>query len=248
MTTHEFPAGPIWVYKNRNAGPPRKAPRCICCFPGNRAGQIVPLKYGVHIALCDRHRDPAWMRSQSGRTFLSIVGTTFSSLGLKQPRFHEALDAFVRDLVAAERPPRDRPGSYAWPELRRALEGRWAEDSRFHACADAVSAYVAERPAGWNAPSAATLRRWWREKRWLLGGPPRAQPPSGSTARGGTGPPIAEAVTRRDRLVPHRKGEQSTVTEPPATTQPPSRARRRRGADDVAGRAPPVRRVEPDGR
>ncbi len=81
MATSQFLAGPIWVYKNRNAGPPGKTPRCICCFPGNRAGTFVPLKYGVTIALCDRHSDPVWMRSQSGRVCLSIVGTTFSSLG-----------------------------------------------------------------------------------------------------------------------------------------------------------------------
>jgi hypothetical protein len=68
---------------------------------------------------------------------------------------HRALDAHLNQLRA--QPPRHRPGSYAWPDLRKRLEARYATgappaDPAHQAC---------------DAPSRRTLQRWYAERRWL---------------------------------------------------------------------------------
>jgi len=75
---------------------------------------------------------------------------------------HRALDAHLNQLRA--HPPRQRPGSYAWPDLRRRLEARYAQGAppidprtHHHAC-DACTAH---------SPSRRTLQRWHAERRWL---------------------------------------------------------------------------------
>jgi hypothetical protein len=76
---------------------------------------------------------------------------------------HRALDAHVAQLRT--RPQRRRPGSYAWPELRRRLEARYAAggppldparlgDPACHTCSA-------------HSPSRRTLQRWHAERRWL---------------------------------------------------------------------------------
>ena len=41
------PRGPARIYKNRHHQGSKKAPKCVACFPGSRAGQRIPLPYGV---------------------------------------------------------------------------------------------------------------------------------------------------------------------------------------------------------
>src|SRR5262245_9060024 len=108
--------GPVRRYKGHGKGP-KKAVRCAACFPRSVAGQMVPLRYGVTIALCEDHRDPAFVRSRGGRDFLAAMTTTFESLGLRGARYGKAIQAFIADVLAMGTPtPRHRPGSYAWPE------------------------------------------------------------------------------------------------------------------------------------
>src|SRR5262245_25199999 len=110
--------GPVRRYKGHGKGP-MKAVRCAACFPRSVAGQMIPLRYGVTIALCEDHRDPAFVRSRGGRDFLAALTTTFESLGFRGARYGKALRAFVADVLAMATPtPRHRPGSYAWPEQR----------------------------------------------------------------------------------------------------------------------------------
>jgi hypothetical protein len=71
-----------------------------------------------------------------------------------------ALDAHLNHLTA--RPPRTRPGSDAWPELRRRLEAHYANgappiDPTHHACPASTA----------HTPSRRTLRRWHAQRRWL---------------------------------------------------------------------------------
>ena len=70
-----------------------KAVRCAACFPRSVAGQMIPLRYGVTIALCEDHRDPAFVHSRGGRDFLAALTTTFESLGLRGARYGKAIQA-----------------------------------------------------------------------------------------------------------------------------------------------------------
>ncbi len=177
--------GPVRRYKGGGQGP-MKAARCIACFPHSVAGQVVPLRYGVAIALCEDHRDPAFVHSRGGRDFFSALTTTFESLGLRGSRYSRAIRAFVDDVLAMGQPtPRHRPGSYAWPEQRRAAETAWGEGGTYHEGEAVVLAYFVGTPPSTRAPSPHTIRRWWRDRRWLT---PRPSPP----AR-----PRAELVDRR---------------------------------------------------
>lgn len=199
--------GPIRVYKNRDAGSPKKAPRCLCCFPQSRAGQIVPLGYGVEIVLCEDHRDPAFVASYSGRAFYASVLTTWRSMGLTGRRYEQALLRFVTEAgrrgVPAGRP---RPGSYTWPHLRRRGEEVWAAGGTYHDGEQAiVDALGSDRPPDWPMPSPHTIRRWWREKRWLFG---TAQPNVAGRVRTS----VHAAARRFVSVADHRAVERSPIT------------------------------------
>ena len=72
---------------------------------------------------------------------------------------HRALDAHLTHLKA--RPPRPRPGSYAWPDLRRRLEARYAQGAPPATRVDPCHTCTA------HTPSPRTLQRWHAERRWL---------------------------------------------------------------------------------
>jgi hypothetical protein len=164
--------GPVRRYKGRGKGP-MKASRCIACFPRSVAGQVVPLRYGVEVTLCQDHRDPAFVHSRGGRDFFSALTTTFESLGLRGKRYSRAVRAFVDDVLAMGEPtPRHRPGSYAWPEQRRAAEEAWGQGGDYHAGEAVVLAFFVGAPPMMRPPSPHTIRRWWRDRRWLTPRPP----------------------------------------------------------------------------
>ena len=167
--------GPVRRYKGRGEGP-MKAPRCVACFPRSVAGQMIPFRYGVSVALCDDHRDPAFVHSRGGRDFFSALTTTYESLGLRGKRYSNAIRSFVDDVLAMGQPtPRHRPGSYAWPEQRRSAEAAWSEGGTYHAGEAVVLASFAALPPSVKPPSPHTIRRWWRDRRWLT---PRPSPPA----------------------------------------------------------------------
>jgi hypothetical protein len=207
--------GPVRRSKDDSSGPD-DAPRCLACFPHSVAGQMIPLRYGVTIALCPDHRDPAFVRSRGGRDFLAALTTTFASLGLHGARYRNALHAFVADVLAMDTPtPRRRPGSYAWPDQRRAAEAIWAAGGSYHDGAAAVLAHFTEPLPAVRPPSSHTIRRWWRERRWLTprpAPPPRRQPAPLIDRRATTAPhathtsaPASQDTDpRRDRAGSHR--------------------------------------------
>jgi hypothetical protein len=165
--------GPVRRYKGRSTGP-MKAPRCVACFPRSVAGQMVPMRHGVAIALCDDHRDPAFVHSRGGRDFFSALTTTYESLGLHGQRYSRAIRAFVDDVLAMSTPtPRHRPGSYAWPEQRRAAEAAWGAGGTYHDGEAVVLRFFVGVPEWVRPPSPHTIRRWWRDRRWLT---PRPSP------------------------------------------------------------------------
>ena len=208
--------GPVRRYKGHGSGP-SKAPRCVACFPHSVAGQMVPLKHGVVIALCEDHRDPAFVHSRGGRDFLAALSTLFESLGLRGARYRKAAQAFVADVLAMGTPtPRHRPGSYAWPEQRHAADEVWAGGGSYHDGEAVVSAYFTEPVPGMRAPSSHTVRRWWRDRRWLT---PRPSPPRRRPA-----PDTADRrpVTRLDRTERHPDLAASGI---PRREPPPRRPR-----------------------
>jgi len=200
--------GPVRRYKGHGKGP-MKAVRCAACFPRSVAGQMIPMRYGVTIALCEDHRDPAFVRSRGGRDFLAALTTTFESLGFRGARYGKALRAFVGDVLAMGTPtPRHRPGSYAWPEQRRDAEAVWADGGSYHDGEAVVHAYFAEPVPGMRAPSGHTIRRWWRDRRWLT---PRPSPPRRRPA-----PQLIDRrpITRLDRTERHPDLSASGIPRP----------------------------------
>ena len=65
-------------------------------------------------------------------------------------------------------PPRPRPGSYSWAELRREAEERWASGDLPGPVIEELRAR--EAPGRARPPSRPTMYRWWREGRWRAAG------------------------------------------------------------------------------
>jgi hypothetical protein len=171
--------GPIRRYKGRGKGPAKK-PRCCCCFPKSAAGEEVPIGCGVAIVLCADHRDVRFIQSRGGRDFLAAVATMFDSFGLKGKRYHVALTRFVNKVHDKAKPtPRRRPGSYAYPQLREAAEKVWAAGGDYDDGEDVVfrGFLDLQYPSHIPPPNTQTVRRWWRECRWIVRRPGEEPPP-----------------------------------------------------------------------
>ena len=93
----------------------------------------MPLGRGVVVVLCPDHRDPGFIGERAGRPFVSSMGATLASLGLRGRRYTDALVGFIEECKRRDVPtPRVRPGSYAWPGARLAAERRWAHGGSYH--------------------------------------------------------------------------------------------------------------------
>ncbi len=148
------------LYKAR--GVPLKQPVCGICIDRTRGRTArVDLGYGVSIWLCAAHASPGFLCGRSGRDLVLTLMRTWQAHGCYTAARRKALDAHLARLRA--RPPRQRPGSYAWPELRRRVEAACAKGAGAHAAAQlaARARYGIAAP-----PSARTLRRWRTERRW----------------------------------------------------------------------------------
>ena len=166
------PRGPARIYKARDHQGPRKAPKCLACFPRSCAGQRVPLPYGVSLVLCAEHRDPRFIAGRSGRDFLAAIGELFSSLGLTAGRYQRALMAFVTAVSEPTKAARHRPGSYAWAARRQDAERVWSRGGSFEQGLRAAHADPPEPRARAGIPTSRTVRRWWHDRRWQPPLPP----------------------------------------------------------------------------
>jgi hypothetical protein len=146
------------LYKARNL--PLKRRVCAICVDRTR-GRTEELRLGYRtVWLCPGHASQAFQTRRSGRDFVRTLMGVWQANGCLTQARHRALDAHLNQLRA--QPPRRRPGSYAWPDLRRRLEARYANgapplDPAHHAC-DTCTAHT---------PSRRTLQRWHAERRWL---------------------------------------------------------------------------------
>jgi hypothetical protein len=150
------------LYKARKV--PTKQPVCAICIDRTRGRtQVVRLGYGVSVSLCERHASVEFQRQRNGRDFARTLLGVWEACGCLTAARHNAVRAHLASLL--DRPARPRPGSYSWPELRRALEHAYAQGARPADTATHVHTHYATCPA--HPPSRRTLERWHAQRRWL---------------------------------------------------------------------------------
>jgi hypothetical protein len=157
------------LYKCR--GVPLKSPICAICLDRTRGRtQIRELTHGVTVSLCAGHHSVEFMRRNAGRDFAVTLLRIWRAQGCLTRARSRSLDAHLRAVSAAGAIARRlRPGSYAWPRLRREAEQCFARGDRVIA----TITRLRERHSGGhaNVPSLRTMRRWFAQGRWLQPAP-----------------------------------------------------------------------------
>lgn len=156
------------LYKARDF-PTKQVACCICVERTRGRTQKLDLGYGVEIWLCKAHASLEFQRQRNGRDFELTLMRLWQAHGCWTLARQKALKAFAAARNEAKRP-RHKPGSYAWPDLRRQVEDAFARG----VTSDHVTAEIKRRypdcPA--RTPSYRTVRRWQTERRWLAGPAP----------------------------------------------------------------------------
>jgi hypothetical protein len=175
--------GVATLYKAR--GMSVKRPVCAICVDRTRGlTQEVRLSHGVTVWLCRAHASHEFQRRRSGRDFVLTLHRLWQAHGcLTAPR-RKALDAHLAAL--APRPARSRPGSYAWPALRRRAEAEFAGGRPPLGVIVRLRAMHAGGPAA--PPSTRTMLRWHHERRWLEAAATPSRPRSPSAGPGRSPP------------------------------------------------------------
>jgi hypothetical protein len=151
---------------------PTKQAVCAICVERTRGKtELVRLGYGVTVWLCQAHASTRFQRQRSGRDFVLTPQRLWHAHGCLTAARRKALDAHLAALQG--RAARPRPGSYAWPALRRQAEERFARGAHPLQIADQIRREYAACPA--LPPSRRSLQRWHAERRWLAAASP--QPP-----------------------------------------------------------------------
>jgi hypothetical protein len=161
------------LYKAR--GIPVKMPVCAICLDRTRGKTLErDLGYGVRIWLCEIHHSVEFMRSNAGRDFGVTLLRIWRSQGCLTRARSRALAAHSNAVRALGRTlTRPRPGSYAWPRLRREAEDCFARGERVLTTIAHLRARHALDHA--KVPSVRTMQRWFSQGRWL-----RLPQPTGS--------------------------------------------------------------------
>jgi type IV pilus assembly protein PilA len=195
--------------------------------PGHGAREELKLPFGISVWLCGEHRSPEFLRSRAGRDFVASLSGVWSAAGCMTAARHRLLMGHQGRITPPG--PAVRPGSYAWPDLRREAEARWARGEPAAPVIAELRRRHASDPA--RAPSVRTMQRWFAEGRWLTDGP--AGPHTGPIRAGGDAPsegPVA-GEDGGPTVIP-QDGNGDTDTEVRAMTRPmcrpaPSRAPQR---------------------
>jgi hypothetical protein len=149
------------LYKARNI--PTKQPVCAICVERTRGStQRVRYGYGVEVWLCAGHASPEFQRQRAGRDLVLTLTEIWRSAGSLTAARHRAMDAHLEALKGTRGRP--RPGSYAWPEVRRRAEDLFAAG---HAPEDVARRILAARFENADPPSTRTIARWYAERRWV---------------------------------------------------------------------------------
>jgi hypothetical protein len=158
---------PKSFYKGERLG---SRPPCAICMgrgEGERARLVLP--GGVSVWLCAAHRSESFQRSRAGRDFWVSLRYVWAAAGCLTARRERALEVHRERLLRQTREPaaRARPGSYAWPALRREAEGMWAVGTPLSAVIATLRARAGRGEA--RPPSRQTMYRWFGEARWRAG-------------------------------------------------------------------------------
>ena len=148
-------------------GVPVKSPVCAICLDRTR-GQTLEreLTHGVRIWLCEGQHAVEFLRRNAGRDFVVTLMRSWRAHACMTRARGRALDAHLAALRATGRAAtRARPGSYAWPRLRREAEACCARDELALAAIERLRARHAHEHA--TVPSIRTMRRWFSHGRWL---------------------------------------------------------------------------------
>ena len=150
------------LYKARNL--PLKRAVCAICVDRTRGRtEEVRLGYRVTVWLCPGHAAQGFQTKRGGRDFVRTLWGVWQANGCMTAARQRALDAHLASLRGTTA--RQRPGSYAWPQLRRRLEARYAAGA-----APLDPAQLGDASCGTctaHTPSRRTLQRWHAERRWL---------------------------------------------------------------------------------
>jgi hypothetical protein len=151
------------LYKCR--GLPVKSPICAICLDRTRGRtQLRELTHGVKLSLCEGHHSVEFLRRNAGRDFAVTLMRIWRAQGCFTRA--RALDAHLNAIRALGTTiPRARPGSYAWPRLRREAEERFARGEGVIATITRLRERHARDHA--TVPSIRTMRRWFSQCRWL---------------------------------------------------------------------------------
>jgi hypothetical protein len=153
------------LYKAR--GVPVKMPICAICLDRTRGRTLErELTHGVRIWLCEGHHSVAFMRANAGREFVVTLMRIWRAQGCLTRSRSRALDAHLKAVRALGRSVASRrPGSYAWPRLRREAEDCFSRGERVLATIQRLRERHARDHA--TVPSVRTMQRWFSDGRWL---------------------------------------------------------------------------------
>jgi len=154
------------LYKARHV--PTKQPVCAICVERTRGKtRRVRYGYGVEVWLCEGHASAQFQRQRGGRDLVLTLTEIWRAGGCLTVARHRAMDAHLEALKGDGG--RRRPGSYAWPELRRHAELLFAEG---HPPESVARRVLAARFHNAEPPSTRTILRWHAERRWARADPP----------------------------------------------------------------------------
>jgi hypothetical protein len=161
------------LYKARKV--PTKQPCCAICVDRTRGKtQRVSFGYGVEVWFCQQHASTEFLTARSGRDLVVTLMGIWHANGCLTAARHKALDAHLNALKA--KPPRTRPGSYAWPKLRLRAEQLWHAGATRTSVQHRILTLTYQNA---TPPSRRTIQRWHADRRWATR---RAPPPPGPTA------------------------------------------------------------------
>jgi hypothetical protein len=158
---------PKSFYKGEPLG--NRPPCAICMGRGQGERAQLTLPGGVTVWLCAAHRSERFQRSRAGRDFWVSLRYVWAAAGCLTARRERALEIHRERMLREARAPapRTRPGSYAWPELRREAEALWAGGAPLASVIERLRRRVARGEA--RPPSRTTMFRWFAEARWRAG-------------------------------------------------------------------------------
>jgi hypothetical protein len=153
------------LYKCR--GVPVKSPVCAICLDRTRGRtQIRELTHGVKLSLCAGHHSVEFMRSNAGRDFVVTLSRIWGAQGCLTRARSRALEAHLAAVRGVGTTiTRPRPGSYAWPRLRREAEQCFARGDGILVTIARLREQHARDHA--KVPSIRTMQRWFAQCRWL---------------------------------------------------------------------------------